>query len=930
MSEQPSPKLYLLDAYALIFRAYYAFIKNPRINSKGLNTSAIFGFTNSLLEILSKEDLTHIAVVFDPAGPNFRHELYPEYKAHRDETPEDIRKAVPIIKQMLEAMNIAVMIEPGFEADDVIGTIAKQASVSGFQTYMVTPDKDYAQLVDDTIFMYKPGIGGSGVEILNINKVCELFSIETPMQVVDILGLWGDSADNIPGCPGIGEKRAKDLIFRYKSIEGLYEHIDEISGKQKENLLNFRSQVELSKVLATINISVPVKWEADNLKKRIPDFEKLSNLFEELEFKALSGRIKDMFMPPAPVQGSLFGFSAKEAAVAQPGLLFEETIYKTIKDVPHQYYLVDNEMAVLSLASELSIQREFCFDTETTGLDVHHDELVGMSFSWEPHVAYYVPVPANYSEAVKVVGQFADVFSDAAIGKCGQNIKFDIMMLSRYNIDVKGLLFDTMVAHHLINPGLKHSMDYLAESYLKYQPVSIESLIGKKGKSQGNMRSVDLEVIKEYAAEDADITYQLKVLLEEELKKEGLLAFMNDVEMPLLKVLADMEKAGVRVDAKELSLFSETLNKRLQYIENEILELAGCVFNIASPKQVGDILFEKMKIDPQAKKTKTGQYSTDEETLQKLKDKHPIVNKILEHRGLKKLLSTYVEALPALINSKTGRLHTSYNQAIVVTGRLSSTNPNLQNIPIRDDDGKEIRKSFVSRGEGFQFLSADYSQVELRLMAHFSQDAHLIDAFNKGEDIHAATASRIFNVPLSDVTSDMRRKAKTANFGIIYGISSFGLAERLNMGRSEAKSLIDGYFESFPGVKVYMDKCIADARERGYVSTLSGRKRYLPDIDSRNSVVRGVAERNAINAPIQGTAADIIKMAMVKIYQAFEDEKLEAKMILQVHDELNFDVPDNEVERVKAIVKHCMEMACILSVPLDVEIGVGSNWLEAH
>jgi len=931
MSNTSTPRLYLLDAYALIFRAYYAFIRNPRVNSKGLNTSAIFGFTNSLLELLAKDDMTHIAVVFDPSGPNFRHELYPDYKAHRDETPEDIKKAVPIIKQLLEAMNIAVKVEAGFEADDVIGTLAWQARDKGFETYMVTPDKDYAQLVDDKVFMYKPGIGGSGVEILDVAKVCELFSIEDPSQVIDILGLWGDSADNIPGCPGIGEKRAKELIARYKSIDSLYEHIEELTGKQRENLINFKTQVELSKILATINTSVPIQWSEDEFVKRKPDFEKLVSLFEELEFKTLTSRVRDIFSPPAvPQQGTLFGAPAAAESVAQTGLLFGQSSYKTIKDVVHQYYLVDNEMAVLSLVSEMSVLKEFCFDTETTGLDVLNDEIVGMSFSWKAHEGYYVPVPADREKANALLEQFRDVFEDEKISKSGQNMKFDVMILSRYGIDVKGQLFDTMIAHHLINPGLKHNMDFLAETYLNYQPVSIENLIGKKGKGQGNMRDVPFEQIKEYAAEDADITWQLKQLLNDEIQREGLFDFMMHVEMPLLQVLADMEMTGVRVDAKELAAFAEVLGNRIQVTENEILELAGGVFNIASPKQVGDILFEKLKIDPQAKKTKTGQYSTDEETLQKFKDKHPIVNKILEHRGMKKLLSTYVEALPALINGRTNRLHTSYNQAIVVTGRLSSTNPNLQNIPIRDDDGREIRKAFVARGEGYHFLSADYSQVELRLMAHFSQDVHLIEAFRNGEDIHAATASRIFKVPIAEVTSDMRRKAKTANFGIIYGISAFGLADRLNISRTEAKALIDGYFENFPGVKTFMDQCVANAREKGYVSTLSGRKRFLPDIESRNAVVRGVAERNAINAPIQGTAADIIKMAMVKIYREFKEQGIQSKMILQVHDELNFDILDSELEKVKSIVKHCMETACELSVPLDVELGVGKNWLEAH
>lgn len=922
MAEE-TKRLYLLDAYALIFRAYYAFIKNPRVNSKGLNTSAIFGFFNSLLEILGKENPTHIAVAFDPAGPTFRHEMYHEYKAHRDETPEDIRKAVPIIKQLLEAMNIAVVQVPNYEADDVIGTMSRIAYDNGFETYMVTPDKDYAQLVNDKVFMCKPGSGGSGLEVLGKSEVASLFGVDEPIQVVDILGLWGDSADNIPGCPGIGEKKAKDIVSKYKSIEGIYEHIDEFTGKQKENLLAFRQQVELSKVLAKIHTEVPVEWDEQRMLAQKPNFDVLNPLLDELEFKTLASRIRDMYAPVPPVQGSLFDIPA-----AQPDAVSHQ--YKTIHDTPHQYFLVDNDMAVLSLVAELSVQPEFCFDTETTGLDVYGSELVGMSFSWEPGVAYYVPVPSKPTEASALLMSFKSVFEDESILKIGQNIKFDYMMLMQYGIEVKGAFFDTMVAHHLINPGLRHNMDFLAETYLNYRPVSIDELIGKKGKGQLNMRQVNVEVAKDYAAEDADITLQLKYKLKVELEKQGLTGFFNLVEMPLVRVLASMEMEGVRIDAAELAAYSVQLTQRIESLEREILELAGEPFNIASPKQVGDVLFEKLRIDPNAKKTKTGQYSTDEETLQKLKDKHPVVAKILDHRGLKKLLSTYVDALPALINKKTDRLHTSYNQAIVVTGRLSSTNPNLQNIPIRDEEGREIRKAFTARDVEHVFLSADYSQVELRLMAHFSQDPHLIEAFNKGEDVHAATASRIFNVPLGEVTSDMRRKAKTANFGIIYGISSFGLAERLNIGRSEAKALIDGYFENFPGVKKFMESCVSDARQKGYVSTLSGRKRYLPDIDSRNAVVRGVAERNAINAPIQGTAADIIKEAMVKIASAFEQQGVRSKMILQVHDELNFDVRKDEVEKVREIVKSCMENAVTISVPLEVEIGVGANWLEAH
>lgn len=923
MAEKTPKTLYLLDAYALIYRAYYAFIRSPRINSKGLNTSAIYGFTNSLLEIITKEHPSHIAVVFDPSGPTFRHEIYSEYKAHRDETPEDIRRAIPIIKQLLQAMNVATVEQPGFEADDVIGTLANQANAAGFDTFMVTPDKDYTQLVNERIKIYKPASGGNGVEILGVGEVCQLFSVEQPAQVIDILGLWGDSADNIPGCPGIGEKKAKELISTFHSIDGIYENIDQLKGKQKENLLAFRQQVELSRHLATICTSVPIELNEENLKAQKPSFDLLNPLFEELEFKALSSRVNDIFNP-APRQATLFDM---EPPVVVPPA---SSSFKTITDVPHHYFLVDNEMALASLRADLSTQKSFCFDTETTGLNTGSDELVGISFSWQPHEAWYVPVPANKQSAYELVNSFKAILEDKSILKIGQNLKFDMLMLRQYGIDVQAPLFDTMVAHHLVQPGLKHGMDFLAETYLGYRPVAIEELIGTKGKGQGNMRHVAIDKIKEYAGEDADITLQLKYLLTEELEREGLVALFNEVEMPLLKVLEQMEYTGVKVDANELNRFAAELRVRIDHIEAKIHELAGESFNIASPKQVGELLFDRMKLDPQAKKTKTGQYSTDEETLQKLKGKHPIVDEILTYRGLKKLLSTYAEALPALINTQTQRLHTSYNQSLVVTGRLSSNNPNLQNIPIRDEDGKEIRKAFVAADSGHLFLSADYSQVELRIMSHMSGDEHLIEAFRRGDDIHAATAARIYGVSVDQVTSEMRRKAKTANFGIIYGISAFGLSERLGIPRGEAKALIDGYFENFPGVKTFMDQCISDAREKGYVTTLSGRKRHLPDINSRNAVVRGVAERNAINAPIQGTAADIIKIAMVNIAKAFEKQQLQSKMILQVHDELNFDVVRDELEIVKKIVKEEMEAAFPLNVPLVADMGVGNNWLEAH
>ncbi len=919
-------KIFLLDAYALIYRAYYAFIRAPRINSKRLNTSAIFGFTNSLLEVLQKEDPTHLAVAFDPAGPTFRHEMYEPYKAQREATPEDIKLAVPYIKRLLDALNIPVLEVMGYEADDVIGTVSLQAEKAGFEVFMMTPDKDYAQLVSEHIKMFKPRSKGGGMDIMGIPEVQEKFAIESPDQVIDILALMGDASDNIPGCPGIGEKGAKDIIQKYKSVKGIYEHIDEFKGKRKENLIEFREQVELSYKLATIIRDVPIEFDEEALKVSEPDKDKLFPLLEELEFKSMMPR----FGAPAPVtnaaatQGDLFGQPQVEE---QP--VFATTL-KTIEDIEHTYYLVDNDQAYASLTAELSVQKEFCFDTETTGLDAVTAELVGISFSWKAHEAYYVPIPENQEEARKLAQRFKNVLEDEKILKIGQNLKYDVLVLKKYDIDVKGNIFDTMVAHHLALPGLKSSMDFMSETYLGYSPVKIETLIGKKGKGQLTFRDVDIQKAKEYAAEDADITLQLKEFLEPKLKESGLEELFYNTEMPLLLVLAEMEATGVKLDVAELDIFAGKLKERIAELERDIIDMAGMDFNIASPKQVGEVLFEHMKIDAKAKKTKSGQYSTSEETLTKLKGKHEIIDKILDFRGLKKLLNTYVEALPQLVNSRTNKIHTTYNQAMVVTGRLSSTNPNLQNIPIRDEDGREIRKAFITSDEQHRFLSADYSQVELRLMAHLSQDKHMLEAFNNGEDIHAATAAKIYKIPLSEVTDDMRRKAKTANFGIIYGISAFGLAERLNISRSEAKELIDGYFENFPQVKAYMDKSIEVARENGYVQTVFGRKRNLPDINSRNGVVRGMAERNAINAPIQGTAADIIKMAMVAIQKELKKQKLKSKMILQVHDELNFDVLNDELDQVKEIVKNGMENACKLSVPLSVDMGVGINWHEAH
>ncbi len=926
---QDKKTLFLLDAYALIFRAYYAFIRAPRINSKGLNTSAAFGFVNTLLDIIQREDPTHIAVAIDFAGPTFRNELYSEYKANRDATPEDIKKAVPYIRRILQAMNIPLLEMSGFEADDVIGTLALQAGKEGFDTYMVTPDKDFAQLVNENVKMYKPKSRGNEIEIWGTEEIKENFSVPDPINVIDILALWGDSADNIPGCPGVGEKRSKELVSKYHSIENIYDNIEDFKGKLKENLINFRSQVELARQLVTIHTEVPLDVKIDDFIRREPNMEELQAVLEELEFRTL---LTKLVGKPAsvkstqPSQPSLFG--DENSVVVNEEIVSEN--FKSLHEVPHNYYLVDNEMAISSLVMELSMQSSFCFDTETSGLNVREADILGIAFSWKAHEGYYLPLSQNRGEALKQLENLRGVFNNPLITKIGQNLKFDILMLRQYGIQVEGPKFDTMIAHHLLHPELKHNMDYLSEVYLQYRPVSIESLIGARGKNQGNMKNIDINEVKEYACEDADVTFQLMSILQKELKEANLEKFFQEVEMPLMDVLADMEEMGVTIDVEALKETAIDLEKRLATIEAQIIEMAGKEFNISSPKQVGEILFDHMKIDAKASKTKTGQYSTSEENLQKLRDKHPIISLILEQRGLKKLLSTYVYALPELVDKEDGRLHTSYNQAVVVTGRLSSSNPNLQNIPIRDDEGRVMRKAFVPGEKDWLFFSADYSQVELRLMAHLSQDEHLLSAFKRGEDIHSATASRVFDVSLEEVDGDMRRKAKTANFGIIYGISAFGLAERLTISRTEAKEIIDGYFENFPGVKAFMESCIASARDNGYVETLSGRRRYLPDIDSRNAVVRGVAERNAINAPIQGTAADLIKIAMVAIQKELKSRKLKSNMLLQVHDELNFEVHPSELEEVKALVVEKMESAYQLSVPLLVETGVGKNWLEAH
>lgn len=920
-------RLFLLDAYALIYRSYFAFIKNPRFNSKGLNTSTMFGFVNTLEQLLNKENPTHIAVVFDVHAPTFRHEMYNEYKATRDEMPEDIRKAIPWVRKIIEAYKIPILEKKGFEADDVIGTLAKKAEKDGYQVYMMTPDKDYAQLVSENIFMYKPGRGGNEVEVWGITEVQENFEVQTPDQVIDILGLMGDTADNIPGCPGIGPKTAMKLISSYHSVDGLYEHIEELKGKQKEKLIENEGQVRLSRKLAKIIQDVPLDVDENKLLMEEPDRDKLKDIFIELEFRTMTKKLDPVNKKEKEdvkfEQGTLFGGAQEVSSAKREDLT-------NIENTSHEYYLVENEMQRASLRAELSVQEEFCFDTETTGLDTHLAELVCISFAFKKNEAYCVTIPKDRVEAKKVVEEFRLVFEDEKIQKIGQNIKYDILMLMQYGIDVKGPLYDTMIGHYLVQPELKHNLDYLCETYLGYQKVETETLIGKKGRSQLTMRQVPVEKLRDYACEDADLTLQLKQALDPDLDKFGVRKVFEEIEMPLIPVLADMEMSGVTLNTNELNEYAEVLRKQLIELEKEIKELAGEDFNLSSPKQLGPILFEKLKIDSNAKKTKTKQYSTSEEVLIKLVDKHPIIEKILDFRGLKKLLSTYVEALPQLVNPKTGKVHTSYNQAIAATGRLSSTNPNLQNIPIRDENGREIRKAFTASDENHLFLSADYSQIELRIMAALSKDEQMIRAFRVEQDIHAITASRIYKVALKEVTSDMRRKAKTANFGIIYGISAFGLSERLNISRTEAKNLIDGYFENFKKVKGYMDEIIKVAREKGYVETIKGRRRYLNDINSANAVVRGVAERNAINAPIQGSAADIIKLAMINIWKELLRNNLDAKMILQVHDELNFNVPKDELEQVKDIVKEQMENAVDIGLPLTVEMNAAPNWLEAH
>jgi DNA polymerase I len=936
MSSKGDKKLFLLDAMALIYRAHFAFSKNPRINSKGLNTGIMLGFTNTLLEVLEKEKPTHIAVAFDTKAPTFRHTQFEAYKANRQEQPEDIEIGTPWVKQIVQAFNIPVLELDGFEADDIIGTIAKKAERTSFEVYMMTPDKDYGQIVEDHIFLYKPAFMGNGVDIMGPKEVCQKWDIEHVDQVRDILGLMGDAVDNIPGIPGIGEKTAVKLLKEFGTVEELLRNTDKLKGKQKENVENFAQQGLLSKELATIKIDVPVEFDEVALRYDGPDEEKLKAIFAELEFRTLTQRVfgEKMKKPQVKVSEQLGLFSGMETEVKEE--VMEESplpapvLHDSILTTAHDYHKVDGEEAIKELISFLNLQSEFCFDTETTSLNPNEAELVGLSFSYVVGEAFYIPFPSDQIQAKEKLELFREVFENESISKIGQNVKYDILVLKNYGMEVKGKLYDTMLAHYLIEPEGKHSMDWLAQQYLNYRPVSIESLIGKKGKNQGNMRDVEVDEVVAYAAEDADITLKLKEKFDPIIKANGLEKLLHEVENPLIPVLADMEFEGVRIDTESLGELSTILDEESKEIEKQVYELAGVRFNLASPKQLGDVLFLKLKLDPKAKKTKTGQFATGEEVLSRLAGEHEIAQAILDYRQMVKLKSTYVDALPTMINPKTGRVHTTYNQFVAATGRLSSINPNLQNIPIRTDRGREIRKAFVPRDMDHVLFAADYSQVELRIMAAFSQDASMIEAFKNGRDIHATTAAKIFQVPLEEVTSDMRRKAKTANFGIIYGISAFGLSQRLNISRTEAKEIIDAYFKEFPAVKAYMDDCIEKARKNEYVETILGRRRYLRDINSRNMTMRGFAERNAINAPIQGSAADLIKVAMIQVHHWMIKEKLRSKMILQVHDELVFDAHKDEVALLKKEIPRIMSNAVKIEVPLEVETGVGENWLEAH
>ena len=938
-------RLFLLDAYALIFRGYYAFIKNPRINSKGLDTSAILGFTNSLLDVIKRERPDHLAVCFDKGGSTDRLEVYPEYKANRDETPEGIKVAVPYIHKILEAMHIPIMVKDGYEADDIIGTLAKKAEKEGYQTYMVTPDKDFAQLVSENIFMYRPMFGG-GYETWGIEEVKEKFEVQDPKQVIDFLGMKGDAVDNIPGLPGVGDKTAKKFINLYGSMEGLIENVHELKGKMKEKVEANAELGLLSKKLATILLDVPVDFNAKNFELDEPDHEKVNKIFQELEFRRLIENFKKTFAinkadtsdtdentsekiitkntTAGTGQFSLFDAPIEENSVAP---IFERS---TIKSVAHFYQFIDSDFAFDLFLKQLLEKKSVCFDTETTSLNPLEAKLVGIAFSWEAHKGFYIPFPDEQEKAQQLIEKLRPFFENENIEKIGQNLKYDIKVLHKYNLSVEGPLFDTMIAHYLINPDMRHNMNILAETYLNYTPMAIEELIGKKGKHQKSMRSISLETITEYAVEDADITYQLAQHFKREMSDANTLNLFNSIEIPLIKVLASMELEGIRLDVDFLKSLSLDLNNDIKTLEQNIFDKAGEVFNIASPKQLGVILFEKLKLVDKPKKTKTGQYSTAEDVLSYLAKDHEIIRNILEYRGLAKLKSTYVDALPEQVLQSTGRIHTEYLQTVAATGRLSSINPNLQNIPIRTERGRQVRKAFVPRNEDYILLAADYSQIELRVIAALSEEETMIEAFKNGEDIHASTASRVFNVPLSEVNREQRSNAKTVNFGIIYGVSAFGLSNQTDLSRTEAKALIDTYYATYPKLRVYIADQIDFARDNGYVKTISDRRRYLKDINSRNAVVRGAAERNAVNAPIQGSAADIIKIAMINIYKNLNKGDFKSKMLLQVHDELVFDVYKPELESIKSLIKTEMENAYTMVVPLDVELDIGKNWLEAH
>ncbi len=926
-------RLFLLDAYALIFRGYYAFIKNPRINSKGLNTSAIMGFMNSLLEVIRKEKPNYLAVCFDKGGSQERFSIFPEYKANRDETPEAIRIAIPYIHKILDAMQIPIIEKEGYEADDIIGTLAKQAEQEGYTTFMVTPDKDYGQLVSENIFMYKPARGGKDTEIWGVEEVKQNFGVNSPEQVIDLLGMMGDAVDNIPGFPGVGEKTAQKLIQEFGSIENLLQNTDKLKGKLRENIENNAEKGLLSKRLARIILNVPVTFHKENFALSSPKMEEIIPIFEELEFRTMLGTLQKAFQQvnTSNTEYNLFNISENSQNIQLS--LFdnpETSQYKTIKDIEHSYYLIENKEDSYKLVSELLLQKEVCFDTETTSLNELEAELVGMAFSWEKHKGYYVLFPESKELTQEILEIFRPFFENSSITKIGQNLKYDIKVLAKYNIQVLGNLFDTMIAHYLLNPDGKHNMDILSENYLHYSPISIETLIGKKGKGQLSMRQVPPLEQKEYAVEDTDVTLQLKNIFEQQLQKYNAEKLFSQIESPLVQVLADMELEGIRIDVPFLKSLSNDIEKDIFSLQQAVYEQAGEIFNLSSPKQLGDILFEKLKLISKPKKTKTGQYATSEEILSELAPKHKIVANVLEYRQLQKLQSTYIDALPKEVNSTTGRVHTTYMQAVTATGRLSSNNPNLQNIPIRTERGQQIRKAFVPRNEDYTLLSADYSQIELRVIAALSGEKNMIEAFLQNQDIHRSTAAKVFNVDIQSVTREQRSHAKTVNFGIIYGVSAFGLSNQTELSRSESKELIDTYYQTYPQLKVFIDKQIHFARENGYVETILGRRRYLPDINSRNQVVRGAAERNAVNAPIQGSAADIIKIAMINIYNLLKDNKLKTKMLLQVHDELIFDVPKNELDFVKPLIKKTMEEAYQFAVPLVVDLGIGKNWLEAH